>query len=124
MKEEMLEKIKKSVNNTQANLAYMQITDDEIEEIMQHVQLLHPTISYINLDGNNLSDVGAITLRRCLQGFSQLNKVSVQGNQIGKPGALSLFTLKKDVNNLSIFFHGNKIVDVVEMLEIERLAMK
>lgn len=124
MKEERLEQLKKNVTATQANLPCLQINDDEIQEIMQQILLLHPTISYINLDGNNLSDQGAITLTQCLQNFNQLTKVSVQGNQIGSAGALSLYSLKKGLSTLSIFFHGNKVTNVRDMIEIERLAMK
>ncbi len=76
----------------------------------------------LNLDRNQLKDEGAVTLANALRGFHQLSQLSLQFNVIGREGAIALFSLKKEFTHLDILFHGNKIQDVSEMDEIERIA--
>lgn len=124
MRREVLNQIDNNPITNQVYLGNLQINDDEIEEIMQKIKSLSPNMSLLNLDGNNLSNEGAIILTNCLHDFGQLNKLSLQFNHIGREGAISLFSLKKTLSKLSIFFHGNKISNVREMDEIEHLAKK
>lgn len=121
MRHDVLNKIK--IIKRQANLMNLAITDDEIKEIIQKIKSLQPDLTSINLDGNQLSDKGAIILANCLRhDFPQLKELSLQFNNIDKDGAFSLFSLKKDLVELSILFHGNKIIDQGQMYEIERLS--
>ncbi|MFT4059544.1 MAG: hypothetical protein QM652_08360 [Legionella sp.] len=125
MRTEILNKIKKErLKARHADLANMNIEDHEIEEIMKTIQSLQPDISVIDLDGNKLSNKGAVILTEWLHNFPKLAELSIQSNHIGKEGAISLFTLKKEQTKLKILFHGNEINNVSEMKDIEELALK
>lgn len=121
MREEVLEKI---VGNKDGmmQLVQMEIRDDEIQEIIEKIQEINPKVSMIDLDRNNLSDKGAIILSRCLHNLDNLKTLSIEANQIGKEGAIDLFSLKRTFPNLDISFRDNKITNVREMDEIEHLA--
>ena len=70
-----------------------------------------------------MSDKGAFVLTEGLQGFDHLTELSLQFNDIDKDGAMALFSLKKELPDLDILFHGNKIRDVGEMDDIEKSAL-
>ena len=123
MRPEILKKIEGSKHTTRTNLVNMQINNDEILEIMQRIKILQPNISVIDLDSNNLGDKGAFILTECLHDFPQIVQLSLQFNCIGEEGAVSLFSLKKDLPDLDILFRGNKIHSVEKMAEIERKAL-
>lgn len=124
MRQEILSKIAKSINSSQINLANMNITDSEIQEIMDKIQELNPDATKFDLDNNTISDEGALTLSKCLHDFHDISELSLQFNNIGKEGAIALFSLKSNFSELDIPFHGNKIKDVQEMFEIERAAQR
>lgn len=123
MRSELLKKIDDSKNSSGVNLANMAINDDEIVEIMDNIQLLLPKCTALDLDNNQLSDDGALVLAKYLYNFHHLTELSLQYNNIGSKGALSIFSLKKKHASLDILFHGNRIHDVGVMAEIERLAL-
>ena len=121
MRAEILEKI--MVNKAEVmQLAQMGIRDDEIQEIIEKIQEVNPKVSMIDLDRNNLGDKGAIILSKCLHNLDNLKTLSIEANQIGREGAIDLFSLKKVFHNLDISFRDNKITNVREMDEIEHLA--
>ncbi|MBI2785165.1 MAG: hypothetical protein HYX60_02185 [Legionella longbeachae] len=124
MRPELLEKITKNKSPTQVNLANMKITDDEILEIIKIIQQIKPNTCEINLDNNSISDTGAIILSNYLLPFNNIKELSIQFNNIGREGAINLFSLMKNFSHLEIFFHGNRINDVIEMEEIEYLALQ
>lgn len=122
MRPELLEKITANKNLLKVNLVNMKINDDEILEIIETVKQVKPTATIFDLDSNNISDKGAKILSEHLSHFVNIKEISIQFNDIGKEGAIGLFSLKKTFADLDILFHGNKITDVLEMDEIERLA--
>lgn len=124
MRAEILEKITGNKNLLKVNLAGLKITDNEILEIIKKVKEVKPSVSKIDLDNNQLSDEGAKLLSEELRDFNNITEISVQFNNIGRDGALELFSLKKVFSELDILFHGNKITDVSEMDEIERQALE
>lgn len=124
MRPEILSKVIESKNSLQVNCANLNITDNEIQEIMDKIQELNPNVSKFVLDNNELSDKGALILSECLYHFRDVKELSVQFNNIGKEGAIGLFSLKRNFLELDIPFHGNKITDVQEMYEIKKLALQ
>jgi hypothetical protein len=118
MRSEILNKIQK-VSSNKINLANLQITDEEIAEIMLYMSLANPQIIELNLDRNQLTDTGAIILKDKLKLFENLSTLSLQYNEIDEPGVLALFSLNKN-----IFFHGNKITDQGEMDRIQHQALQ
>lgn len=122
MRAEILEKITGNKNSRKVNLAGMSISDDEITEIMEAIKQVKPAVSIIDLDNNNISDKGAIILSKNLCDFNEIKELSLQYNNIGKDGAIDLFSLKNNFSEIDILFHGNKIVNAAEMDEIEHLA--
>lgn len=122
MRAGILSKINHSVNSTQINLSNLQIVDDEIQEIMDVILTINPNLSKFNLDGNALSDKGALILSKCLDQFHDVRELSLQSNDIGRDGAIGIFQLLNDFPTLDIPFHGNKIRDVQEMDEIKKLG--
>ena len=124
MRQEVIDKITKNKLSKQVDLANMNINDAEIQEIMDKIQEISPTVSEFILDNNALIDAGALILSKSLEHFKQIGKLSVQFNQINTEGAISLFSLKNNFANLDIHFHGNQINDVEEMLNIEKMAQQ
>lgn len=122
MRSELFKKIDDGKNSSRINLANMAIKDDEINEIMEHLRLLLPKLTLLDLDNNKLTDVGALILAKYLFNFNHLTELSLQYNNIGREGAISIFSFKKKHEHLDILFHGNRIHDVGEMDEIERLS--
>ena len=123
MRSEILKKIEDGKNPSRINLANMAIKDDEISEIMENLKLSLPDFAVLDLDNNQLSDDGALILAEYLCNFHHLTELSLQYNNIGRKGAISIFGLKKEHANLDILFHGNRIHDVGEIAEIERLSL-
>lgn len=123
MRPELLNKINECNDNI-VNLNNMKITDDEILEIMKKFETDNLNITVLNLDNNILGDKSASVLAKHLKNFPQIETLSVQFNQIGKEGAIELFSIKKELNQLDIYFHGNKIFDQGEMADIERQALQ
>lgn len=124
MRVEILERISGNINSTKINLAGLNITDEETQEIMNTMKQLTPNISSIDLDNNNIGDKGARIISDYLYDVSHLAEISIQFNNIGRDGAIELFSLKKKFSSLDILFHGNKITNVGEMEEIVELASK
>lgn len=124
MRTKILNKIYKCVDSRSANLSHCEIIDDEILEIMKLLKKIQPNISEINLDNNKLTDQCGVTLAKYLSDFKQLQTLSIQFNQIGRTGALSLFGIKKMLPKLDILFHGNLIQNTAEMAEIENIAQQ
>jgi len=120
MRQEILDKIKKST--TQVNLMSMEIADNEIDEIMDVILNEKPNTSEFYLDNNTISDEGACILSEALSKFNNITALSIQFNNIGREGAISLFQIKSNFPDIDILFHGNKITNVAEMDEIEKLA--
>src|SRR4051812_20890043 len=102
MRPEVLEKIDSGKDKGRIHLNNMHIEDQEIQEIMQSINALKSNISLLNFDGNNLSDEGAIILSKFLVNYDHLSELSLQFNNIGKQGAISLFGLKKNQADLDI----------------------
>lgn len=123
MRPEILQKITGTTHHTKVNLANLDINDDEILEVLNTLKQLNPDVSVVDLDNNNLGDKGARILYEQFRQFNNIKEIGVQFNEISKEGALELFRLKQIFSSLDILFHGNKITDVGEMDEIERLAM-
>ncbi|MDP1602613.1 MAG: hypothetical protein Q8M03_05055 [Legionella sp.] len=123
MRSDLLKKINDTNNPGIINLANMAIKDDEISEIMENLKLSQPGLSVLDLDNNQLSDDGALILAQYLFNFHHITELSLQYNNIGRKGAISIFSLKKLYTSLDILFHGNKIHDVGEMAEIEQLSL-
>lgn len=124
MRTKILNKIHKCVDSRSANLSHCQIIDDEILEIMKLIKKIQPNISEINLDNNKLTNQCAVILENYLSDFKQLQTLSIQFNQIGRRGAISLFSIKKSLPELDILFHGNLIQNTAEMAEIENIAQQ
>lgn len=103
MRAEIINQIGKSIDSRLANLANCEIADEEILEILKMIKKIQPKISEINLDNNKLTDQCAIILEKYLSNFKQLQTLSIQYNQIGRAGAISLFSIKKAYKN-SIFY--------------------
>lgn len=123
MRPELLEKITGNKNLLKVSLANAKINDDEILEIIETIKQIKPTASIIDLDNNELTDKGMKILSEQLSDFDNINEISIQFNNVGRDGAIKLFSLKKVFPELDILFHGNKITNVREMDEIERLAL-
>ena len=123
MRAELLRKIADRKNSSSIRLASMLIKDDEISEIMRYLKLWLPKLTILDLDDNQFSDNCALTLTEHLFNFAQLTELSLQNNNIGRKGAIAIFSLKKTHPKLDILFHGNRIHDVAEMAEIERLSL-
>lgn len=123
MRPEIIIKITKNVNPLKVNLANMKICDNEILEIIKTIKQFKPDTVVIDLDNNNISDEGATILTQQIRGFNDMKEISLQYNQIGRKGAIELFSLNKEFSDLDILFHGNKITNVREIREIERLAL-
>lgn len=122
MRLEISAKITAYPNPIKVNLAGLKIKDDEISEIMAYIKEKKPTATRIDLDNNLITDKGAKILSQCFRDFNDVQEISIQFNKIGKSGAIELFRLKNDFANLDILFHGNKITNVGEMDNIEKLA--
>ena len=122
MRELILARITDNRSLIKMNLSSLEIEDDEIIEIMRKVAQLKPNLTKIDLDRNKIGDKGASILSQHLLDFKQLSELSVQFNTIGRDGAIDLFSLKRAFPMLDILFHGNKIHDVGEMMDIEHLA--
>ncbi len=123
MRPEVQNRVDASAKSTVVDLSNLKINDEEIREIMQKVEPFQSNVTVINLNGNNLSDIGAIILTEYLHDFHKMTGLNIQFNSIGVDGAISIFTLKKEFPNLDILFHGNKIYDVGQMAEIEERAL-
>ena len=107
------------------HLANMEIDDDGIREIMETIKQSQPKVSVINLDGNQLSDKGALVLEEMLHDLQFLKELSLQFNDIGPVGATAIFRLKNELDSLDdILLHGNKKLNVREMAEIEQAAQR
>lgn len=124
MRAKILERISGNKSSTKINLANMKITDEETQEIMDTMKQLTPNISTIDLDNNNIGDKGARIISDSLRNFSHLTELSIQFNDIGRDGAIELFSLKKVFPSLDILFRGNQITNVGEMEEIVDLAVR
>lgn len=122
MRANIISKIDEAVITKKVNLANMEIQDGEVNEIMDYVKRTIPELTTLSLDNNHLSDDGALILAESLSNCSFLIELSLQHNDIGPKGASSIFSLKNNNFKLDILFHGNKIHDVAEMAEIERLS--
>lgn len=124
MRAEIIKKISENKNPSKVNLANMAITNEEIPEIVIKIRHLKPNMAKIDLDNNQIGDEGAESLSKHLADFPKLNQLSIQFNDIGRKGAMDLFSLKRENPNLDILFRGNKITDVIELKEIEDLALQ
>gem|GEM_PF-5322431 len=123
MRTEILEKITQNKNIFKVSLINMGINDNELLEIIETIKHSKPTVSVFDFDNNNITDEGAKILSEQLPDFNNIKEISLQFNNIGKEGAIELFSLKKIFSELDILFHGNKIISVSEMDEIERTAL-
>lgn len=121
MRNEIQEKIKSS-HKTQVNLANMKITDDEIQEIVSKIKELRPAIDSVFLNYNKISDKGAKILASEFKTLPHLKFMDLQFNQIDEEGAFELLLLKENHPELSFALHGNKIVEISKMLDIEKRA--
>ena len=120
MRAEILAKITENEHLSHVPLANMHIMDDEILEIFDIIHKLQANAAFINLDNNNLSDIGASILSQKLRQFKHLTQLSLQFNDIDTAGAIDIFALKQIFPDLRILFHGNKIINVSEMASIDR----
>ncbi|MDI1351291.1 MAG: hypothetical protein PSV35_00745 [bacterium] len=123
MRQAIKDKINADIKKAKVNLAHLQITDEEIEDIIKEIYRLEPNVSVIKLDNNQLSDKGALVLKDCLHEFSQLTKLDLQFNHIDRDGAIAVFGLIKELDHLEILFHGNKITDAGDMENIKTTAL-
>ena len=120
MRPEILERLNKSTN--QVNLMNLQITDDELVEITNFIMNNKKNLCEFFLDNNKISDVGAAILADTLSKLNMVNILSIQFNDIGKEGAIKLFSIKNNFPAINIAFHGNKIINVSEMEQIVNIA--
>ncbi len=118
MRDDIKTKIKDSKDG-QVNLDGMNILDTEVEEIALQIKKRIPHVQTIILSNNLISDDGAIILGNLFRSLSELTVVDLQFNKIDKIGATALFTLKKLHPTMMILMHGNKIINVEDMLKIE-----
>ncbi len=126
---ELIKKIESRKNKKRIDLDNMEITDDEIKEIMENIPN-KSDIYLVNLDGNNLTDKGAMILSQYLPDFHQLRELSLQFNQIGSPkkedaneGLKALFSLQLAMPALKdLSLHGNNVRDVSVIAKIQAEA--
>lgn len=121
MRNNIQNKIKTSPAN-QVDLGKLDIKDNELEEIVKMIVETKPNISEIFLNDNLITDIGAKIIAKQFATLNQLSVLDLQFNQIGKEGALSLFSLRSKNLAIKIPFHGNKITNVIEMDEIVKRA--
>ena len=124
MKDEIKKKILDACTTNILDLDGLGLREADIQEIFESLGPHKSHIVSISLDRNALGDSEAHFLSNGLKCFSKLSHLSIQFNQIGKEGALHLYSLKKDFPQLNIAFHGNKIRNVATMLEIQQEALR
>ena len=79
---------------------------------------MRPNVTSIFLDKNEITDKGAIIIGSSLVDLKKLSYLDLQNNNIDKPGATALTTLKLANPALAISLNGNFITNVVEMEKI------
>lgn len=103
----------------------MNITDDEIKEVINQIILLKPQIKNLALQSNLITDKGAEILTQALSdNLSSLKFIDLQFNNIDVKGAKALMELKSKREKLKIALHGNEIADQGVMYDIEQLAKR
>jgi hypothetical protein len=124
MRTEISENIFIAKGSNRLNLVGMNISDEEVLDIINSIKENKVNLVSIALDKNQIRDEGAIILGQHLTHFKTLTQLSIQFNRIGKEGAIMLFGLKKVLPDLDILFHGNQIKNVSEMEEIKKIAIE
>ncbi len=120
IRKDILQKIKDCVDSKILNLANMQITDNEIPEIMDYTLKLQPNITIINLKNNRLGDAGAIELSNVLLDNKHIIQLNVEFNTIDEEGFKALSILGCKNSSFQLFFHGNKVTNAMRIEEIRR----
>lgn len=118
----LIKKIRENRKSTNLDLSNQNIVDDELEDIINCARSFNRNIETLILDDNKITDKGAIILGNILKEFPNLLEISIQFNDIGHDGAIALFSLKNEFTDLTIYFHGNQIIDVGEMEDIKQIA--
>ncbi|MDF1678506.1 MAG: hypothetical protein P1U32_07425 [Legionellaceae bacterium] len=118
MREAIQTAIDNCVETKVLNLQNMQITDDEVADIIEAAKQRQPELTVINLKNNQLEDTGAVALSESIQDCHKLAQVNVEYNQLSHDGITAIARLKLVHRDLQLFFHGNQVIDVGQMDEI------
>lgn len=97
------------LNNENIDLGNMNISDEDIPDIMNHLARCSLSCKELFLDSNCIKDPGAVMLASYLSSFKQLRFLDLQSNQISEDGLKSLMTLQHKCPNLTIGLNGNLI---------------
>lgn len=119
MRNEIIEKINASDNLI--NLAEMEITDEEIANLIVENK---PYVQKIFLSCNYLGDEGAVVLSRNLSSLKYLAFLDVQENQIDIEGIFALDKLIHANSNLKVAVSGNKVTDAKVFDELKKGTFK
>lgn len=121
MRKEVEMKIVSAPEN-QVDLRYMNIKDDEIEEIVTLIIKTKPNTKKIFLDNNLIGDVGAIILAEKLSSLSNLHFLDLQYNQIDRTGISAILNLKEQNENLTPALHGNRINHPLDINKLDKIT--
>lgn len=111
------------ITNSFVDLANKNISDDDIPLIMAKIFEVNPFVTAYDFDNNKITDKGATFLTQFLSDCENIQSLSLQYNEIGREGTLSIMSLKRKFSELKILLHGNQINKVSEMEEIKRTAL-
>lgn len=123
----MRDDIKLAVKNSKdapIDLGEKDITDDQLENIMQEIIKTQPNVKSIFLNKNKITDAGAIILGKKLAELKELTHIDLQFNRIDRKGAAALVALRRSHPGLKIALYGNYIIDEGEMKKIENKVLK
>jgi Ran GTPase-activating protein (RanGAP) involved in mRNA processing and transport len=85
----------------------------KLRECLQLLDWNDASLTFFDLDNDDIDDVGATALARALQVNKSLTVVSLNGNKIGDKGAAELAKVLRVKTPLQeLYLHGNKIGDV------------
>ena len=110
----------RDANETQIDLRNMDITDQELEEIIPEIKKFRPQLESLYLYKNKISDKGAIFLGRELAAFKKLSFIDLQFNEIDRAGLAAIFALEINNPELKLALCGNHIFSDDDMDAIER----
>jgi hypothetical protein len=119
MRKDIQQKIDNS-RQTQINLNNMDITNQEIEEIIMEIKKVRPKCDSLFLKSNKIDDVGASLLGKNLQDLHYLSFIDLQFNQISIKGAHDVLSLILTHPDIDVALHGNKISNVLEIEKIQQ----
>jgi Ran GTPase-activating protein (RanGAP) involved in mRNA processing and transport len=113
MRPDVQDKIKNS-QFQQINLENMNITDDEMEEIVREIKQHNEAVKHVFLNNNKIGDKAAQIISKEFGTLQHLAYIDLQFNDIDKEGILSLLKLRKDLPAIQLALHGNRVVYIQE----------